>query len=142
MYTRVPPLVLCLAACWKLSGGPQPNSDETIEVTLCNITRQLSRFSGKRVRFHATVISDGLEHTVLVDRGCKLGIIPRIPDQFANKDDIRAFERSLDNGAPGTFDKTVTATFTGLFSLQSRKRVLEVEEVHDLKITPVAKAKH
>lgn len=138
---RVPPLVLLLSACWNLSGAPQPASEAPIESTLCNIIRQASRFSGKRVRFHATVMTDGYEHTVLVDRACKQGIIPRIPDEFASKDDIRAFESALDGGTPGTSDKTVTATFTGLFGVQSRKRVLEVEEVRDLKITPVAKAK-
>jgi hypothetical protein len=86
-------------------------------------------------------VSDVFEHTILVDRGCREGIIPRIPDQFAGKDDIRAFEHALDGGTAGTSDKNVTATFTGLFRVQARKRVLEIEEVRDLKITPAAKAK-
>jgi hypothetical protein len=121
-------------------GQPQSGDAKPIETTLCEVVAHSVRFVGKVVRFRASVESDGLENTVLVDSKCNLGMIPRIPDQFTGRPGVQAFERAFDVVGPGTLDKRMVATFTGKFVRKGQKRILEVQEVQNLEVAPLPKA--
>jgi hypothetical protein len=104
---------------------------------LCKVVQHPDRFNGKSIRFHASFVSDGLERSVLVQRGCKLGIVPYPPSDNKQRPDLDAFDRAIGTGYPGTADKDVVAVFVGRFVwTPPSKRSLELEGVADLQITP------
>jgi hypothetical protein len=135
-------LLLLMLASHASFGQPKAVDRKPVETTLCDVVTHSVRFAAKLVRFHASLLSDGLEHAVLVDHRCELGIIPHIPDEFKSRPDIQAFERAVDSGRPGTLDKRVSATFTGTFVRNGQKRILEVEVIANVKITPAPKVEH
>jgi hypothetical protein len=88
-----------------------------------------------------TLIATVLRIRFCFDSKCKLGIVPYYSDQFADRPDIQAFDRAIDAGQPGTFDKRVVATFMGRFLLKGQRRILELQEIGDLEVTPSAKTR-
>jgi hypothetical protein len=122
------------------SGQPTPrsNDESPAETTLCKIVAHSQRFDGRRVRFHASFVGDGIEHAVLVSSGCKLGIVPYLPTSEKLPNDLDAFERAIYVSKPGTIDKRITAVFTGVFRWKPPKgRTLDVEQIAELRVTPV-----
>jgi hypothetical protein len=92
------------------------------------------------------VISDGFEYTALVSPSCKTGISPftseDVDEDVDEHEDIKAFDDALYHGRPGTRDKDIEATFIGTFECSPnassvvRRRVLHIEEIRDLKVSP------
>jgi hypothetical protein len=124
--------------------GKEELASEPIQTNLCDVVANSAHFSGKRVRFRATVLSDGLEHTVLVDPKCKGGIVPVTTDQSKDRPDVKALDRAVAKGKQGTDGKRITAVFTGLFkydegaSRQRASRVVELEKITNLRIITAA----
>ena len=116
-----------------------------MDVTICQLVANCRKFDGKRVRFRASVISDGFEHTALVGPGCKRGVAPWTSDEADKRPDVEAFNRALEDLRPGTGtgDRQVTATFTGRFTCKpashspERRRVINVEAVEELQVKQV-----
>jgi hypothetical protein len=113
-----------------------------IDTTVCEGVGDGQRFDGKKVRFIANFRSDGIEHSVLTDSKCSRGIIPFVPDEFENHQDIQALDRALKQGRHGTMDKHIVATFTGRFVRQtkpsSRPRfILAIERIENLQVSMV-----
>ena len=79
-------------------------------------------------------LTDGLEHSVIADESCKGGLEPWGTDAVTEKLDNVIWPSS----GPGTFDRRVTAQFTGRFvwrpTAQQNKRVLEISVVSNLKV--------
>jgi hypothetical protein len=120
----------------------QTQASKAISTTVCEIVEDPLRFVGNRVRFSARFVSDGIEHSVLMDPGCGRGIEPFVPDEIERHPDLEALDRVLGQGMRGTIDKRIVATFTGRFVLRdsysSRLRfVLNIERIDDLKATPI-----
>ena len=120
----------------------QTQASKAIGTTVCEIVEDPLRFVGKRVRFSASFVSDGIENSVLTDPRCGRGIEPFVPDEVEQHPDIEALDRALGQGMRATTDKRIVATFTGRFvvrdSYSSRLRfVLNIEQVYDLNVTPV-----
>lgn len=117
--------------------------EKPIEVTLCKLVAKCKKFDGKRVRFHASVISDWFEHTALFDRKCQRGLVPWIPDELEKHPDIEAFNRAMEEGKPGRRDLRIAAVFTGRFTCKSTssfhrgRSILEIEEISELEVTRV-----
>jgi hypothetical protein len=98
------------------------------------VVNHSDRFDGKLVRFRATFVSDGIERSVLVQHGCKLGIVPLIADD-QTRPSVDAFNRAVSRGGPGTADKTVIAMFVGRFAWKPpSKRTLDLMEVEELQV--------
>ena len=117
--------------------GQAPTWSEPASTTLCEVVNHSDRFDGKLVRFRATFISDGIDRSVLVERGCKLGIVPLISAHDQTRPSVDAFNRAISQGGPGTADKTVVAMFVGRFAWKPpSKRTLELLEVDELHVKP------
>lgn len=106
-----------------------------IDVTVCRVVAHPERFSGKRVRIRASVLSDGLERTALIDPRCKLGIVPQIPSEVRGRPDIQAFEDAIFGPNPGTSTKRIAAVFTGVISWKSNVTALQIQEIADLEVS-------
>jgi hypothetical protein len=48
-------------------GASTKSRSQALKVTVCEVTQSPEKFLGKRISFHAEVMSDGIERTVLVD---------------------------------------------------------------------------
>jgi hypothetical protein len=118
--------------------SPANGNSEPIVTTLCDVVAHPENFANKLVKFRASFESDGLEHSILNHSGCKLGIVPYPAADGKKRPDVEAFDKAVDAGAPGTADKTVVAMFTGRFVWKPpTKRILEIEGVSDLRVSPL-----
>jgi hypothetical protein len=124
-------------------------SPGVLQTNICEIRLHPERFLGKRVSFHAQVMSDGIERTVLIDGNpeCKLGLTPLTIEGDADSE--RAADKlsaAIFQGHPGTLDKRIEADFVGIFSMQKPETVgmssafkdvgvIRVQSVENLKIS-------
>lgn len=124
---------ICIAQQQGQSAGAEP-----IVTTFCDIVRNSERFDGRLVRFRSSVVSDGIDHTALSDPKCgPRTIIPRISEEASDRSDIQRFRDAVFLQKPrGTAFKHVSATFTGVLSWDGKVRVLQVEKVQELTVTP------
>ncbi len=103
-----------------------------IDTTLCAIIANPKHFDHKLVRFSAHYESDGMEHSALVDEAhCKWGIAPHFPEQLKGGDQL---DRALWMDHPGTDDKIISATWTGVFRYhpgQIPSRTLNIRAMTD-----------
>jgi hypothetical protein len=112
-------------------------SEPAITTTVCKIVKKPDALNGKRVRFRAMAESDGIERTVLIDKGCDLGIAPFSTEKGDHDPGVQAFERALQAQRAGTAYKKVTGIFYGRFEshVGSIPRfVLRVEHIDELKV--------
>lgn len=92
--------------------------------------------SGASCRASASFESDGLDHSILNHSGCKLGIVPYPAADDKKRPDVEAFDKAIEEGSPGTEDKTVVAIFTGRFVWKPpSKRILEIDGVSELRVS-------
>jgi hypothetical protein len=130
--------VLVVPALGQQSTLPANAGTEPIATTLCDVVAHPEKFANKRVTFKASFESDGLDHSILNHSGCKLGIVPYPAAEDKKRPDVEAFQKAIEEGAPGTADKTVVASFTGRFVWKApSKRILEIEGVSALRVSPV-----
>lgn len=135
--SRLPPFVVIGLSILGHLGGQAPIRSEPILTTLCEVVSHSDRFDGKLVRFRATFISDGIERSILVQRGCKLGIVPLIDADDQTRPTVDAFNRAINQGGPGTGDKTVVAMFIGRFAWKPpSERTLDLVAVDELRVKP------
>lgn len=114
----------------------KPSQETPISSTLCEVVAHPENFNGKRVQFRASFLSDGREHSVLTSAACKLGIVPFISDGRERQPDIEAFNTAWRTGERGTFDKNITAVFTGRFrAVPPARRELEIDAIAELRVT-------
>jgi hypothetical protein len=119
---------------------PVSRSDEPILSTLCSISASPKKYDGLLVRVHARVMSDGLEHTVLVDVAPKCRFGGAALSVASDKDpDIERITSTIFSGRrPGTTNKFIRGDFIGVFRLTPNvppMREIEVHSVSNLKIT-------
>lgn len=122
------------AALWAQSS---PSQQTIVTMTVCQIVRRPDDYNGRRVRFHAMAESDGIEHTILTDSHCDLGIAPIAADQGRDDPGIRAFDSALSTGTAGTAHKKITAIFSGRFEYHAGsipRYILRLEHVSVLKV--------
>jgi hypothetical protein len=113
---------------------PCTKADPVIDTTICDILKAPQTFASQCVRVTGRFLTDGLEHSVIVDESCKGGLEPWGSDVVTEKLDSVIWPSS----GPGTFDRRVTAQFTGRLvwrpKAQQDKRVLEISVVRNLKV--------
>jgi hypothetical protein len=127
--------ILTFAAC-----GTSADLDtaEPLKVTICELSRTPAKFDGRRVDVTARVESDGIEQTTLIDRNCPdTGVAPDTPVALRKNADMQALQAAIFSGRPGTLDKSITASFRGVFHWHPRQipvRVLTLESVTELHV--------
>jgi hypothetical protein len=118
----------------------QRTPDPPIFTTLCGVLKNPGQFACKRIMFRATVSSDCLEHTALVDSSCGLGVDPFGPDSPALE---RLWLKGCEHSRNGRidFDRRTSGTFTGVFlwwhSAPSDRFAVRVEDVAAIRIEPL-----
>jgi hypothetical protein len=147
-----PPIALLMFASVFVygQGAPSKSLSQALKVTVCEVTQSPEKFLGKRISFHAEVMSDGIERTVLVDdiASCGRGMTPVSIDGNARSEKASAeLTNAISRGHPGTIDKSIRGDFVGLFSLVppqtvglsphfKRVGVLRLESLSSLEVVP------
>jgi len=121
-----------------------PNSS-VVMTSVCELSNKPIAFDGKMVRFHAQFESDGIERSVLIDSECPQGaVLPYMADHASGN---KSLDEAIATGHPGTLDKSITATFTGLFHYSAKpemctfiskelcRRSIEITQVSNLILT-------
>jgi len=114
------------------------SSREPLVVTVCQVIARAEHYRGKVLKVSASVMSDGLEHTVLVDQSCPgSGLTLEFPAKPPEVPGVAALQEAIfaKQGRPGTLDKDVSAVFTGAFEWrpkESSKWALSVTRVSDV----------
>jgi hypothetical protein len=139
MSQKIATAILVLQALGPLISHAQRPAKAVFDTTVCRIAAHPERFSGKQVRVRASVLSDGLERTVLVDPGCRFGIVPQISTEIRGRPDIQAFEDAIFGQNPGTSKKRIAGVFTGVVSWRSKVASLQIQEITDLEVSPLKK---
>lgn len=126
-------------------GHSQPVGEQPVVTTVCDLVTQPQHFDGRIVRIQARYESDGMEQSTLMDSKCpNVGVAPS--GHFRDLKVGGAFFAALQKGCAGTFDKQVTATWTGTYHWQPENkpgsgrllRWLDVQKIDDLEVTPRA----
>lgn len=109
-----------------------------VETTVCELVRRPNRFANASVRIRAVVMSDLIEHTVLVDNACPArGIslwIPHELDDAANVQKLRSELRR--QWTEHSYETQVNAVFTGTFLHERNKRYLKVSSIERPTVAP------
>jgi hypothetical protein len=107
-----------------------------ISTTLCNLRKNPGLFACKRVTFHATILTDCLEHSGLLEDGCGAGIDPFESDS-PNLDRLSSKVCELSPSGKIDFDRRLSGTFTGVFlwwhSAPSDRFEVRLEDVTDVR---------
>lgn len=83
------------------------------KVSFCDVARNPERYNNQEITVTAQYMSDGVEREGLSDPACnESGFALEMLRDTKGKDQLRA---ALHGGYPGTLDKTVSGTFTGVF---------------------------
>jgi hypothetical protein len=121
-----------------------------LPTSICEVQAHPEKFVGKRISVQASVLSDGVERTLLVEdreHACQGGIVPisdpKRPQSQAAGDQL---SKAIFTGRPGTIDKKITALFTGVISMgdpdafmlaPGRKiPLLTIESVENIHVLP------
>ncbi|HKF49468.1 MAG TPA: hypothetical protein VKB38_19065 [Terracidiphilus sp.] len=122
---------------------------------VCAVADHFQDFIGKRVAFRASVKSDGIERTILVNVNgdwCSHAIVPvENPKDPHSKEAASKLAQAIFTGRPGTLDKRVTGVFGGVISQGKpedymmapglRVAVLTLDSVDDLHIESISVGK-
>lgn len=120
-----------------------PQDSEThsiLDTTVCELVQRSSKFNKKVVRVHASVVTDGIEHTLILDDSCpKVGVSFSTDSSFRQRANYQELRNAiLDQAASNSKIKKVTATLTGRFIRYREGRrtkvALEVENISDIEI--------
>lgn len=111
-----------------------------VNTSICLIAATPQQYANKTIKTRASILSDGIEHIVLVDERCPgVGVVPL----FSATDVATggaALSAAIYSGRPGTTDKRITATFLGVVHRNGAAApplTLELSGVSEIEVTPV-----
>jgi hypothetical protein len=119
---------------------PCSKSEPVIHTTICNVLRAPEVFANKCILVPGRFLTDGLEHSVIVDESCKgLGLAP-----WATSRETRELDEAIwlpgEGFAP---DRRITARFTGRFVWRPHAsrdvRVIEISTISNLKVEEISR---
>jgi hypothetical protein len=117
------------------AGAKALTAETPTKVALCAVARNPVQYDGKLISMIAQYDSDGFEHEGLSDPACKdTGLALLVPRDAKGMADLQS---ALLGGLPGTLDKIITATFTGVFRWEPKKTpfgLLNVKEMKDFTV--------
>jgi hypothetical protein len=104
-------LPICLLSFLAVPNAP---AQATVDkVGFCDVARNPQRYNNQEITVTAQYESDGVEREGLSDPACnELGFALEMLRNTKGKDQLQA---ALHGGYPGTLDKVVRGTFTGVF---------------------------
>jgi hypothetical protein len=111
---------------------------EPIAVTVCEVVERPESYQGKLLKVSASVMSDGLEHTVLIDQACPgRGLAPETSGELPEVPGIADLNDAIfdKHSQPGTGDKDLSAVFVGTFEWRPKqipRWVLHVSQVSNV----------
>jgi hypothetical protein len=108
-------LTFCLSLSASASSEPgfRTGQSTTPTVTVCQLAEDPQRYDNQPISIRAQYDSDGIEREGLSDPLCpETGLALEIGHSTKGRDKLQAAMRG---GYPGTLDKTVIGTFTGVF---------------------------
>jgi hypothetical protein len=107
------------------------------KLTICNVAQNPERYNNQEITVTAHYESDGVEREGLSDPACKeSGIGLLTLHDTKGKDQLRT---ALYGGYPGTLDKIVVGTFTGVFHWEPKAhppRVMSVRIMQGFTVHP------
>lgn len=139
-------VLLVIVVCRPIFDAPSQNTHafpqgQYVETSVCELVAHADSFAGKPVRVLASVTSDGLEHSALVDEACLgQGVALSISNEYAQKDWIvRALQEAISRlGVPGTTDrKKISGVFEGKFEMRAGEfppKLIDLQRVPNLTI--------
>jgi hypothetical protein len=112
-----------------------------LSMTVCAAIASPATFNGHIVQITATVESDGLHGSWLSDPSCNGAIVIGWPEAARKNPRIEQLRSVLFRSVPpGTLDKDVRATLTGVYRWRADARpprVIDITDVRDLSVRPV-----
>jgi hypothetical protein len=128
MKTVIPLFLVALASVGTLGAESGAAEPAVVETTVCDLVKHSTRFDKANVRVRAIVMSDLIEHTMLVDNECPArGISLWIPHELDESSDVRALRSELrSQWAIRPSNTQVGAVFDGIFLRENRKLYLKV----------------
>jgi hypothetical protein len=130
-------LILFLpASLLSLLAVPNASAQTAVnKVSFCDVARNPERYNNQEITVTAQYDSDGVEREGLSDPACKeSGFALEMLRETKGKDQLRA---ALHGGYPGTLDKSVSGTFTGVFHWMPKAhppRVLTVRSMEGFSV--------
>jgi hypothetical protein len=111
--------------------------------TVCSVAATPSSFNGKVVRLRANIESDGMHSSHLTDVRCHRTSIFVTWEAAQSNPRLRGLIDTIYSMAqhPGTLDKEITASFTGVFHWRESKRPalsIDLTDVTDVVVKPRA----
>lgn len=117
-----------------------PHEDAALNTTICAVVSSPATFNGRTVRITAAIQSDGLHGSWLADRSCDGGIVILWPESARKNPRVEQLRSTLFSSVPpGTLDKEVRATLTGVFRARAdarTPRAIEFVDVQGLSVRP------
>jgi hypothetical protein len=112
-----------------------------VSATVCSIVAAPASFNGKVVHVRASIQSDGMHSSRLTDASCRGMSIPITWEAADRSERLRALIDTLFSKAehPGTLDKEITASFTGVFRWRKSEqpsRSIVLLDVSDVTVEP------
>ena len=106
-------------------------SGSSVETTACELVKHPNRFANTNVRIRAVVMSDLIEHTMLVDGACPAsGISLWIPHELDDSANVQRLREELRRQwTEPSNESQVRAVFTGTFLQERRKLYLKVSSM-------------
>jgi hypothetical protein len=112
-----------------------------VETNVCDLVKRSNHFNKANVRVRAVVMSDLIEHTMLVDNECPArGISLWIPHELDDSTDVRALRSELrSQWAIPPSNTQVSAVFDGTFLREHRKLYLKVVSIDHMDLAPIGR---
>ena len=138
MKTVIPLFFVALASVATLGAKSGAATPAVVETTVCDLVKHATHFDNANVRVRATVMSDLIEHTMLVDNECPArGISLWIPHELDDSTDVRALRSELrSQWAIPPSNTRVSAVFDGTFLREHRKLYLKVVSIDHIDLAP------
>jgi len=104
------------------------------ETNVCDLAKRSNHFDKATVRVRAIVMSDLIEHTMLIDNECPAnGISLWIPHELDDSADVRTLRSELRRQwAIPPSNKKISAAFEGAFLREHRKLYLRVSGIDQI----------
>jgi hypothetical protein len=138
MKTMIPLFLVALASVTTLGAKSGAAKPAVVETTVCDLVKRATQFDKANVRVRATVVSDLIEHTMLVDNECPArGISLWIPQELDDSTDVSALRLELRSQwlIPPS-NTQVRAAFDGTFLRDHRKLYLKIVSIDHIDLAP------
>lgn len=141
MKTVISLFLVALASVESLGAKSGAAKPAAVETTVCDLVKRSTHFDKVNVRVRAIVMSDLIEHTILVDNECPArGISLWIPHELDDSTNVRALRSELrSQWAIPPSNTQVSAVFDGTFLREHRKLYLKVLRIDHIDLAPDAR---